>query len=112
MPKKSRRRVNQSGEGDGRSRQDDNNNEGAVGDFDDLERVHQLQNQMREMIISSLGDDGYDEESLKRLDQKMRYCYLEEDDIFYYVEYWCQHVKNSNTEKPTEEEIERYKKST
>eukprot|EP00984_Skeletonema_dohrnii_P011455 scaffold4580_cov73-Skeletonema_dohrnii-CCMP3373.AAC.6 len=38
MPKKSRRRVNQTGEGDGRSRQDDNNNEGAVGDFDDLER--------------------------------------------------------------------------
>ena len=111
MPKKSRRRVNQTGEGDGRSRQDDNNNEGAVGDFDDLERVHQMQNQMREMIISSLGDDGYDEESLKRLDQKMRDYYLEEDD-FYYVEYWCQHVKNSNTEKPTEDEIERYKKST
>lgn len=61
-------------------------------------------------FISSLGD-GYDEDTLKRLDKKMRDYYLKEDD-FYYDEEWCQNVKSSNPEKPTKDEVERYKKST
>jgi len=115
MPKKSRRKgkkATQAEDGERRRRQQNNNNE-AVGEEDGLDTILQLETRMRNMrlqLISSLGD-GYDDESLKKLDEKMRDYYLSEDD-FYYDEEWCKNVKNSNPEKPTEEEMERYKNST
>jgi hypothetical protein len=75
-----------------------------------IELVEKMICNIQQRLISSLGD-GYDDESLKRLDKKMRDYYLEEDD-FYYDEEWCQNEKSSNPEKPTAEEMQQYKKST
>ena len=92
----------------GRRQQQNDNNE-AVGGLDIITKTETLMRNMQLQLISSLGE-GYDDQSLKKMDGKMRDYYLSEDD-FYYDEEWYNNVKKSNPEKPTEEEMERYKKS-
>lgn len=73
----------------------------------DLLNMQDMMDGMRDRVISSLGE-GYDDESLKILDHKMCDYFLPEDSLYYDDD---THKKSSNPEKPTEKEIEHYKKS-
>ena len=74
---------------------------------DDLTFIMQQMSQMRGMLISSLGE-GYDTKSLKLLDQKLCNYFLDEHSLYFDDD---KHKKKPNPEKPTSDEVKRYKKS-
>lgn len=75
----------------------------------DAANIDAMMTNMRDMMISSLGD-GYDAESLKILDRKMCEYFLSEDSIYYDSMYYGdKHIKRPNPDKPTDDEVLRYK---
>ena len=79
----------------------------VAGGLRDLCSMDSMMERMRGQMISSLGD-GYDAESLKLADKKMCDYFLSSDSIYYDDE---TQKKSPNPTKPTDQEVEYYKKS-
>ncbi|KAL7545358.1 hypothetical protein ACHAWF_008706 [Thalassiosira exigua] len=77
--------------------------------IDNILSIEDMMSDMRIQIVSSLGD-GYDDKSLKAIDEKLCHYFLDEDD-FYFDGNGKEKGRCEPAQKPTPEEIERYKKS-
>ena len=89
---------------------DSNDEEDLTAQFNSLLSMEGMMSQMRDQIVSSLGEggEGYDAQSLQAMDKKLCNYFLDGDN-FYYDE--GRHTKSDKPAKPTDDEVEQYKQS-